>query len=143
MWHNALTAVRQAIRSLPDLDDVADLRGLPGLPLLRRLARRAGWAGLALRACMPGDGRTARRPARRTRAAALPGAAQLFEAEAEAELPLDPERPLGCGWFDSSHDLRAGLQVQEHASADAVAQELPVDFWLRLHLAEWRGQPSA
>lgn len=138
MWHNALNAVRHAIRSLPDLADVADL---PGLPLLRRLARGAGWAGLALRACMPGDGRTARRPARRTRAAALPGAAQVFEAE--AELPLEPERPLGCGWFDSSHDLRAGLQVQEHASADAVAQDLPVDFWLRLHLAEWRGQPSA
>jgi hypothetical protein len=138
MWHNPLTAVRHAIRTLPDLADVADL---PGLALVRRLARRAGWAGIALQSRLPGDWRTARRPARRTRAAAVPGAAQVFEAE--AELPLEPERPLGCGWFDSSHDLRAGLQVQEHASADAVAQELPVDFWLRLHLAEWRGQPSA
>jgi hypothetical protein len=135
MWHNPLTAVRHAIQALADLAD------LPGLPLLRRLARRAGWAGLALRACMPDVGRPARWPARRRRAAAVQGAAQLFEAV--AELPVELERPLGCGWFDSSHDLRAGLQVQEHASADAVAQELPVDFWLRLHLAEWRGQPSA
>lgn len=81
--------------------------------------------------------RPARRPLRRTRGVA----AQV--SEAVAGLPLEPERPLGCGWFDSSHDLRAGLQVQEHASADAVAQDLPVDFWLRLHLVEWRGQPSA
>ncbi len=81
--------------------------------------------------------RPACRPLRRTRGMA----AQV--SEAVAELPLEPDLPLGCGWFDSSHDLRAGLQVQEHASADAVAQELTVDFWLQLHLAEWRGQPSA
>ena len=24
----------------------------------------------------------------------------------------DDERPLGCGWFDSSHELERGLQVR-------------------------------
>ena len=57
----------------------------------------------------------------------------------EADLALDDDRPLGCGWFDSSHELRAGLMVQEHASADAVANELPLGDWLQLHLVEWRG----
>lgn len=32
------------------------------------------------------------------------------------EPPGDEEdRPLGCGWFDSSHDLECGLVVREHA----------------------------
>lgn len=56
-----------------------------------------------------------------------------------AEVVADHERPLGCGWFDSSHELRAGLMVREHASADAVANELPLGDWLQLHLVEWRG----
>ncbi len=47
---------------------------------------------------------------------------------------------LGCGWFDSSHDLRAGLVVQEHASADAVSEALGLAAWLELHLREWRGR---
>jgi hypothetical protein len=29
-------------------------------------------------------------------------------------------KPTGCGWFDSSHALRAGLLVTEHRSADGV-----------------------
>jgi hypothetical protein len=33
------------------------------------------------------------------------------------------ERPWGCGWFDSSHDLRQGLAVTE---GDALALELAV-----------------
>ena len=44
----------------------------------------------------------------------------------------------GCGWFDSSHDLQHGLLVTEHASADAVANELPLEAWLDLHLTGWR-----
>lgn len=51
----------------------------------------------------------------------------------------DDDRPRGCGWFDSSHDLRCGLQIREHASADAVANDLPLGDWLDLHLIEWRG----
>ncbi len=62
--------------------------------------------------------------------------------EDPAELTPE-ERVLGCGWFDSSHDLQAGLCVQEHASADAVAQELPLGDWLQLHLSGWRGAPGA
>jgi hypothetical protein len=46
--------------------------------------------------------------------------------------------PQGCGWFDSSHELQRGLWVQEHDSADELAQELPLASWLELHLAAWR-----
>lgn len=34
------------------------------------------------------------------------------------ELPVEPERPWGCGWFDSSLDLRQGLAVIEHQGID-------------------------
>ena len=44
----------------------------------------------------------------------------------------DDEPPSACGWFDSSHDLRAGLQVREHAANDAVLAELPLAMWLEL-----------
>ena len=46
----------------------------------------------------------------------------------------DPEedRPLGCGWFDSSHDLQHGLQVRE-ADGPALAQ-LPLADWLALQV---------
>jgi hypothetical protein len=54
---------------------------------------------------------------------------------AEAEADADT---AGCGWFDSSHDLQSGLLVTEHASADAVANELPLEAWLDLHLNGWR-----
>ena len=40
------------------------------------------------------------------------------------ELPVEPERPWGCGWFDSSLDLRQGLAVIEHVHGDlALALE--------------------
>jgi len=57
-----------------------------------------------------------------------------------AELPDDGEQAPspGCGWFDSSHELQRGLLVTEHASADAVAAELPLDSWIGLHLAGWQ-----
>lgn len=60
----------------------------------------------------------------------VPPPARPAEAEAGDAAP-----PAGCGWFDSSHELRAGLDVVEHASADAVAAQLPLDDWLALHLA--------
>ncbi len=60
---------------------------------------------------------------------------------------VDPEtaedRPLGCGWFDSSHELQCGLVVTEHVSADAVASDLPLSDWLGLTLGGWRVQPAA
>jgi hypothetical protein len=40
------------------------------------------------------------------------------------------ERPPGCGWFDSSHDLQSGLRVTEHAQADAVVNQIPLSWWL-------------
>lgn len=57
------------------------------------------------------------------------------DSVAEAEEP-----PRGCGWFDSSHELQAGLQVLEHASAETAA--LPLGDWLALHLGSWQPQPG-
>lgn len=36
---------------------------------------------------------------------------------------------MGCGWFDSSHDLLQGLQVQEHTQPEALADILPLSAW--------------
>ena len=55
---------------------------------------------------------------------------------------LDEERPLGCGWFDSSHELERGLQVQEtDANFDTdVLSSSPLADWLDLELRIWCGQ---
>ncbi len=37
---------------------------------------------------------------------------------------------LGCGWFDSSHELNAGLQVTEYLTPERVANEVPLGWWL-------------
>ena len=37
---------------------------------------------------------------------------------------------LGCGWFDSSHELNTGLQVTEHLTPERVANEVPLGWWL-------------
>ena len=58
---------------------------------------------------------------------------------ASASAP-DDERPLGCGWFDSSHELQQGLVVQEHAGVDALGAELPLNAWLALCLAGPQGR---
>ena len=47
----------------------------------------------------------------------------------------DEAQACCCGWFDSSHDLRAGLQVREHAANDAACAELPLAMWLELQQA--------
>lgn len=44
----------------------------------------------------------------------------------------------GCGWFDSSHELVHGLQIEEN-SAEALSA-LPLAIWLDL---EWRSCPAA
>jgi hypothetical protein len=76
---------------------------------------------------------------RRRRAPSLRRPADWVDAMSfDAASPADDEPPRGCGWFDSSHELRAGLVVQEHGSPDAVSNELPLGDWLQLHLAEWR-----
>lgn len=54
-------------------------------------------------------------------------------------LPVEDTCAWGCGWFDSSHELVHGLQVEE-ASPEAVSA-LPLAVWLDL---EWRsGCPAA
>jgi hypothetical protein len=37
---------------------------------------------------------------------------------------------LGCGWFDSSHELHIGLQVTEHLTPERVVNEVPLGWWL-------------
>jgi hypothetical protein len=55
----------------------------------------------------------------------------------------DRDLPAGCGWFDSSHELRCGLIVREHATPDTLAGELPLANWLERHLAGWPGPAPA
>ncbi len=50
----------------------------------------------------------------------------------DGTLPDDEDRPLGCGWFDSSHDLQQGLQVGE-ADGRALAL-LPLTDWLAFEM---------
>ena len=52
-----------------------------------------------------------------------------------AEPVLDGELP-GCGWFDSSHELHAGLQVTEHLTPEPVANEVPLGWWLDWQMRE-------
>ena len=52
----------------------------------------------------------------------------------------DEERPLGCGWFDSSHELERGLQVRE-ADVQGLCL-LPWSDWLDLELRVWAGRPQ-
>lgn len=49
-------------------------------------------------------------------------AARVLPAVEVPELPVEPERPWGCGWFDSSLDLRLGLAVIE-------CHDLPASIW--------------
>jgi hypothetical protein len=54
-------------------------------------------------------------------------------ARLDLPLPMEDSGGWGCGWFDSSHELVHGLQVEED-SAEAVSA-LPLVVWLDL---EWR-----
>ena len=45
------------------------------------------------------------------------------------------DRPLACGWFDSSHELQCGLRVQELSPGQVDAQALPLAVWLDLQTA--------
>jgi hypothetical protein len=78
---------------------------------------------------------TARRDAADGQRAAEP---RQGAEETTAAVAVDAdERPRGCGWFDSSHDLQRGLSVREHATADSLGRELPLASWLELQLAGW------
>ncbi len=79
--------------------------------------------------------RRIQRPTRSARA----GAPQDNPAGA-AGAPIDDDAPpRGCAWFDSSHELRQGLVVDEQPDAAALAQ-LSLGEWLRLELREWPGR---
>lgn len=54
-------------------------------------------------------------------------------ADAIDELPVEPEKPWGCGWFDSSLDLRQGLAVIEHPG-------VPLELAVQLMLAPEAGR---
>lgn len=76
--------------------------------------------------------RLTRAPASRSQAARR-GA----QVAARPHPPLDPEAPpaepapaCGCGWFESSHELQAGLQVTEHREIEPVVNQIPLSWWL-------------
>ena len=46
-----------------------------------------------------------------------------------------------CGWFDSSHELVRGLQVQELGTPESLAAALPLSSWLELQLAACSAPP--
>lgn len=50
------------------------------------------------------------------------------------DLDVEAEPPGACGWFDSSHELVHGLQVQELNSPESLAAALPLAAWLQLQL---------
>ncbi len=49
-------------------------------------------------------------------------------------LDVEAEAPGACGWFDSSHELVHGLQVQELNTPESLAAALPLASWLQLQL---------
>lgn len=61
-------------------------------------------------------------------------------AAVAAITPGGDERPVGCGWFDSSHELHAGLLVREQLGMETRATELPLLPWLELQLSGWRAE---
>ena len=64
---------------------------------------------------------------------AAPAAAVLRSAATGNTPPAEPAGP-GCGWFDSSHELRSGLRVEEELPPDAVARLVPLSWWLAWEL---------
>jgi hypothetical protein len=55
----------------------------------------------------------------------------FFAELAPPAAPADDART--CGWFDSSHDLRRGLLVQEHASLETLSGAMSLADWLAWH----------
>lgn len=43
--------------------------------------------------------------------------------------PAEPVEPTGCGWYESSHSLRSGVQVIEHSGFERL-QGLPLGWLL-------------
>jgi hypothetical protein len=64
------------------------------------------------------------------RAPHRPATPDWVNAGSEPATPPLDDVPPGCGWFDSSHELHAGLQVTEHLTPERVANEVPLGWWL-------------
>lgn len=47
-----------------------------------------------------------------------------------SDLPEDEDAPSGCGWFDSSWELRRGLKVIEHVDFANLPPEVPLQWLL-------------
>jgi hypothetical protein len=76
-------------------------------------------------------------PLRRPRPEAPPAAAAARARRETAHVPAHEgpdDRPAGCGWCDSSHELLSGVRVTEHAEADAVVNLVPLSWWLAWEL---------
>lgn len=68
-----------------------------------------------------------------------PAVAPLARLNVSNDIGSDDNLPcLGCGWFDSSHELQTGLQVSEHDDDEVVAAGLPLATWLDVQLADWQ-----
>jgi hypothetical protein len=70
-----------------------------------------------------------------------PGCRRARAADPLASPCVEETCTWGCGWFDSSHELVHGLQVQEN-SAEA-ANALPLATWLDLELRVCSSAPQA
>jgi hypothetical protein len=76
---------------------------------------------------------------RRVSRARPPRASWVPSELPELEEDQEDELPKGCGWFDSSHELRQGLAVSEQLDADAAAA-MPLRDWIDWHMrVEMRG----
>lgn len=93
---------------------------------------RPGSSGLPLLARLAGAWLPRRHRARRASPRPLDRAIERYLAD------ISPERPAGCGWFDSSQDLREGLSVREHRAGEAANAALPLAAWIEVELGGWR-----
>jgi hypothetical protein len=74
-------------------------------------------------------------PTKRPQRCAAP---DWVNARSDTPVVDDTPAPAGCGWFDSSHELHAGLSVTEHATPARVVNEVPLGWWL-----DWQAAGSA
>jgi hypothetical protein len=68
--------------------------------------------------------------AARARPTARPATPDWVNATLDAPQAEAADGVRSCGWFDSSHELHAGVQVTEHLTPERVANEVPLGWWL-------------
>lgn len=68
-----------------------------------------------------------------------PKAASPRRRGAAAPVLQEDERPLGCGWFDSSHELMRGLNVFEPSAPEGIEPAL----WIALSAPAADPSPAA